>query len=71
MCSGVIQVFDDGQPPAITDTGEVSNSRYSLATVSVLVVDDEPAVRELQRRWLVQWGYSVATVATAADALEA
>jgi CheY-like chemotaxis protein len=38
--------------------------------LSVLVVDDEPGVRELLRRWLVGWGYAVTTSADAAEALE-
>ena len=37
---------------------------------SVLVVDDEPGVRELMARWLASGGYDVRTAANAEDALE-
>jgi DNA-binding NtrC family response regulator len=39
--------------------------------ISVLVVDDEPAVRELLRRWIAGWDYAVETAADASEALEA
>lgn len=38
--------------------------------VTVLVVDDEPRVRELLRRWLEGWGYVVKLAGSATDALE-
>ena len=38
--------------------------------LSVLVVDDEPPVREFLTRWLVAWGYDVKTAASASEALE-
>jgi two-component system response regulator AtoC len=38
---------------------------------TVLVVDDEPAMRELLRRWVSGWGYTVRTAARAPEALEA
>lgn len=37
---------------------------------SVLVVDDEPGVRELMARWLASGGYDVRTAANAEEALE-
>jgi CheY-like chemotaxis protein len=37
---------------------------------TVLVVDDEPSVRELLRRWLEGWGYAVTLAGNATDALE-
>lgn len=37
---------------------------------TVLVVDDEPSVRELLRRWLEGWGYAVKLAGNATDALE-
>jgi putative two-component system response regulator len=37
---------------------------------SVLVVDDEPGVRELMARWLASGGYDVRTAANADEALE-
>jgi response regulator RpfG family c-di-GMP phosphodiesterase len=37
---------------------------------SVLVVDDEPGVRELMARWLASGGYDVGTAANAEDALQ-
>lgn len=37
---------------------------------SVLVVDDEPPVREFLTRWLAAWGYHVTTAASASEALE-
>jgi CheY-like chemotaxis protein len=37
---------------------------------TVLIVDDEPAVRELLRRWLEGWGYAVTTAANATHALQ-
>ncbi|MGH9147038.1 MAG: response regulator [Vicinamibacterales bacterium] len=40
------------------------------ASLSVLVVDDEPAVREFLARWLAAWGYSVKVAANASEALE-
>ena len=36
----------------------------------VLVVDDEPSVRELLRRWLDGWGYRVTEASRATEALE-
>ena len=42
------------------------------ANPAVLIVDDEPAVRELLRRWLTRWGYErVRMAADATQALEA
>jgi CheY-like chemotaxis protein len=38
--------------------------------LTVLAVDDESSVRELLRRWLVGWSYSVTTAANAPEALE-
>lgn len=38
---------------------------------TVLVVDDESAQRELLRRWLDSWGYSVRVAADARQGLEA
>lgn len=38
--------------------------------VVVLVVDDEPPVRELLRRWLEPWGYEVKEAGTASEALD-
>src|SRR5687768_2123810 len=37
---------------------------------SVLVVDDEPPVREFLTRWLAAWGYIVTTAGSAFEALE-
>lgn len=39
-------------------------------SVVVLVVDDEPPVRQLLRRWLQAWGYAVTEAGNAAEALE-
>ena len=36
----------------------------------VLIVDDEPSVRELLRRWLDRWGCKVTQAGNATDALE-
>ena len=36
----------------------------------VLVVDDEPPVREFLTRWLQGWGYAVKQAGSAAEALE-
>ena len=36
----------------------------------VLVVDDEPVVRQVLSRWLEMWGYSVGEAGTAIEALE-
>ena len=38
--------------------------------MTVLVVDDEPRVRELLRRWLEPWGYDVTEAGTASEALD-
>ena len=37
---------------------------------TVLVVDDEPPVREFLTRWLEGWGYAVRQAGSAAEALE-
>jgi len=39
-------------------------------SVVVLVVDDEPPVREFLGRWLQAWGYAVTQAGSAAEALE-
>jgi DNA-binding NtrC family response regulator len=36
----------------------------------VLVVDDEPAIRQLLRRWTEGWGYAVKVAGTPTEALE-
>jgi two-component system response regulator (stage 0 sporulation protein F) len=36
----------------------------------VLVVDDEPAVRELLRRWIEGWSYNVRQASSASEALD-
>src|SRR5881392_1327083 len=46
-----------------------SSSSSSLPT-SVLVVDDEPGIREILARWLVSGGYEVQTAASAVEALD-
>ena len=53
--------------------GVISRSARQETAVqwlSVLVVDDEPPVREFLTRWLVAWGYDVKTAASASEALE-
>lgn len=35
----------------------------------VLVVDDDPSIRHVLRRWLEHWGYTVSTAENATDAL--
>src|SRR4051812_42222159 len=42
----------------------------SHPTPSVLIVDDEPSVRELMARWLASGGYDVRTAGNAEEALE-
>ena len=37
--------------------------------LSVLVVDDDDAIRKLLRRWLEQWQFAVRTAGSATDAL--
>jgi len=37
--------------------------------VRILVVDDEAPIRELIRRWLLEWGYDVTLATNAEDAL--
>jgi len=37
---------------------------------SILIVDDEPIVREAIRDWMVDAGYSVATASTGEEAIE-
>jgi CheY-like chemotaxis protein len=44
--------------------------RLNTGMSYVLVVDDEEAIRNLLRRQLAGWGYSVRTASTAMDALE-
>jgi CheY-like chemotaxis protein len=41
-----------------------------MAVPVVLVVDDEPAVRELLRRWIEGWGYVVKLAGSATEALD-
>ena len=41
-----------------------------MARTSILIVDDEPIVREAIRDWLVDAGYDVTTAATGERALE-
>ncbi len=41
-----------------------------MAATVVLVVDDEPRIRELLQRWLEGWGYIVTLASSATDALE-
>lgn len=40
------------------------------ATIRVLVVDDEPQIRQLLTRWLAKWGYGTESAATAEIAIE-
>jgi DNA-binding response OmpR family regulator len=40
------------------------------APTRVLVVDDEPPIRELLTRWLAKWGYRTESAATAATAID-
>ena len=42
-----------------------------MALLSVLVVEDDPVLRELLRRWLAEWGYAVDLAGDATSALEA
>jgi DNA-binding NtrC family response regulator len=42
----------------------------SPAAARVLVVDDEPAIRQLLTRWLAKWGYSADSAATADLAMD-
>src|SRR5262245_26970066 len=46
------------------------DSNASTLNSSVLVVDDEPGIREIIARWLVGGGYEVQTAASAIEALE-
>jgi DNA-binding NtrC family response regulator len=41
-----------------------------MARASILIVDDEPIVREAIRDWLVDAGYDVATASTGEEGLE-
>lgn len=41
-----------------------------MTKASILIVDDEPIVREALRDWLIDVGYSVATAETGEQALE-
>ena len=41
-----------------------------MTKASILIVDDEPIVREALRDWLVDAGYAVTTASTGAEALE-
>jgi DNA-binding NtrC family response regulator len=36
----------------------------------VLIVEDDSAIRDLLRRWLVEWSYDVNTAASATEALQ-
>ena len=40
------------------------------AITRVLVVDDDPAIRQLLTRWLVKWGYGTESAATADIAID-
>ena len=53
------------------DTARSGAERARGNTETILVVEDEPAVRALTARVLVSQGYSVITAATGAEALEA
>ena len=49
--------------------GATSLGDPAVQCSSVLVVDDEPPVREFLTRWLAGWGYSVKVAGTASEAL--
>lgn len=40
-----------------------------MAPLRVLVVDDDPSVRHILKRWLENWGYSVRDAPNATDAM--
>ena len=48
----------------------IANARKADTELRVLVVDDEPAVRELLRRWLERWGCRVREASSAPEAFE-
>ena len=41
-----------------------------MGAPTVLVVDDEPAIRDLLRRWIEGWGYVVTLASSATEALD-
>ena len=45
------------------------HSENNNPPLSVLVVDDDEAIRKLLRRWVEQWGFDVRTAGSAHDAL--
>ena len=53
--------------PAITEEAVVARE---TATMSILIVDDEPTIREACAEVAMQSGMKVTTVATAEEALE-
>ena len=56
---------------AIDDTvDEPSSRKCSLGTETILVVDDEEALREVTRRMLTRSGYTVLTASSGAEAIE-
>jgi putative two-component system response regulator len=58
------------QPPAAPAIGSVSAKASSVDPPrSVLIVDDEPGVRHLMRRWLESRGYTVSVASNASEAL--
>ncbi len=46
------------------------NSNQSQSTLSVVVVDDDPAVRSLLTRWLIECGCEVTSLAGGEDAIK-
>jgi len=54
----------------MTYSSEMTPVLSTLPCASVLVVDDETAVRELMARWLASGGYDVRTAANADEALQ-
>ena len=47
------------------------NSNQGSAAMRVMVVDDDPAVRTLLTKWLMEWGCEVATFSGGHEAVEA
>jgi CheY-like chemotaxis protein len=64
-----VTVRETGAPPPSAATSPVSQTRLAPAHSTVLVIDDEPAVRDLMQRALTKEGYRVETASSGPDGI--